>query len=118
MKGDNADKIIWAVGCAHVLCVYVSGAWRKTGICVGLGMCGRDIMLIQGEKDPESVRNSELKSYKYFGYKDQEFISLCFLHLLKCNISITFDIYYCRLCGSPQHLETKKTSPCPQEYMI
>lgn len=84
MKGDNADKsiLVW------------ESAW-------GLGMSGRDIMLIQGERDPESLRNSELKSYKNFGYKDQEFISLYFLHLLKCNISITFDIYYSRLCGSP-----------------
>lgn len=52
-------------------------------------------MLIQGwDRNPEGLRNGELKQYKYFSYKDQEFILLYFLYLLKYNISITFDIYY------------------------
>lgn len=107
---------LWDV---QMLCVYMcQGPGGKLESAWGLGMSGRDIMLIQEERDPESLRNSELKSYKYFVYKDQEFISLYFLHLLKYNISITFDMYYSRLCGSPRDLETRKTSPCPQEYMI
>lgn len=82
---------LWDV---QMFCVSMcQGPGGKLECIWGSGMSGRDIMLIQEEREPGSLGNSELKSYKYVGYKDQDFISLYFLRLLKYNISIIFDIY-------------------------